>query len=57
VNPYYSIERENWNVRLGLKSAFSVAHGNLVNPSPDIVAEWNVLPKLLAIYGGLNGGL
>ncbi len=55
LNPYYSIERENWNVRLGLKAAFSFVHGNFINPSADVVAEWKPFPKFLSIYGGLTG--
>lgn len=55
LNPYYSIERENWNIRLGLKSSFSLVHGNLFNPSADILAEWKPFPKVLSIYGGING--
>jgi hypothetical protein len=55
LNPYYSIERTNWNVRLGLKSSFSFVHGNLVNPSADVRAEWKPFPKFLSIYAGING--
>ena len=55
LNPYYSIERESWNVRLGLKSAFSFVHGNFINPSADVVAEWKPFPKFLSVYGGLTG--
>jgi hypothetical protein len=56
LNPYYSFDRESWNVRLGLKSAFSAGHGNLVSPWADISAEWKPLPKVLSIYGGIIGG-
>jgi len=55
LNPYYSIERDNWNVRLGLKSSFSFVHGNLVNPSLDVRAEWKAIPKIVALYGGITG--
>lgn len=55
LNPYYNIEKENWNVRLGLKSAFSFVHGNLVNPAADVQAEWKPFPKVLSIYGGISG--
>jgi hypothetical protein len=55
INPYYSIERENWNIRLGLKSAFSLFHGQPFNPSADVLAEWKPFPKVLWIYGGING--
>ena len=55
VNPYYSIERPEFNVRLGLKTSLSFVHGKLMNPSPDISAEWKAVPKYLSFYGGLTG--
>jgi hypothetical protein len=56
MNPYYSFERDNWNVRLGVKTSFSFIHGKPFSPSPDISAEWKAIPKWLAFYGGLGGG-
>ncbi len=56
MNPFYSFERTNWNIRLGVKSAFSFVHGRPFNPSPDVSAEWNVIPKYLSVYGGITGG-
>ena len=56
MNPYYSIEREKWNVRLGVKSSFSFVHGRPFNPSPDISAEWKAVPKWLDFYAGVGGG-
>jgi len=55
LNPYYKIDKENWNVRLGVKSAFSFVHGNFINPSVDVAAEWKPFPKFLSVYGGLTG--
>ena len=55
VNPYYSIERPEFNVRLGLKTSLSFVHGKLMNPSPDIRAEWKAVPEYLSFYGGLTG--
>ena len=55
VNPYYSIERPEFNVRLGLKTSLSFEHGKLMNPSPDIRAEWKAVPQDLSFYGGLTG--
>jgi hypothetical protein len=55
VNPYYNIERESWKVRLGVKSSFSFVHGRPFNPSPDIYAEINAIPKWLAFYAGIGG--
>jgi hypothetical protein len=54
MNPYYSIEREKWNVRLGVKSSFSFVHGRPFNPSPDISAEWKAVPKWLDFYAGVG---
>ena len=56
MNPYYSFERDNWNVRLGVKTSFSFVHGRPFNPSPDIFAEWKAIPSWLAFYGGVGGG-
>ena len=56
MNPYYSIERKNFEMRLGVKSSFSFVHGNPFNPSADIHAEWKAIPKYLSIYGGIIGG-
>lgn len=57
LNPYYNIERPNWNVRLGIKSSFVFEPGQIkAYPSPDISAEWKIFPKVVDVYGGLNGG-
>lgn len=55
LNPYYSIERPAYSVRLGLKSSMSFVHGKLMNPSTDVLAEWKAIPKCLSLYGGLTG--
>lgn len=56
MNPYYSFERDNWNVRLGVKTSFSFVYGKAFSPSPDIFAEWKAVPSWLALYGGVSGG-
>lgn len=56
MNPYYSIEHEDWNFRVGVKSSFSFVHGRPFNPSPDIYGEWKAVPKWLAFYAGVGGG-
>ena len=56
MNPFYSIERDTWNIRLGVKSAFSFIHGRPFNPSADINAEWKAIPKYFSVYGGITGG-
>ncbi len=55
LNPYYSIERPEYKVRLGLKSSFSFVHGKFYNPSADISAEWKAVPEYMTVYGGLTG--
>jgi len=56
LKPYYSIERENWNVRLGLKSNISFEPGGTgLFTSPDVFGEWRIIPKYISIYGGLIG--
>jgi len=57
LNPYYSIERKHFDVRLGVKSSFSFVPGRILfNPSPDVRAEWKIVPKYASIYGGIGGG-
>ncbi len=56
MNPFYSIERETWNIRLGVKSAFSFIHGRPFSPSADVNAEWKAIPKYFSVYGGVTGG-
>ncbi|NDV46320.1 TonB-dependent receptor [Paludibacter sp. 221] len=55
LNPYYSIERENWDLRLGVKSSFSFAHGRGFSPSPDVYFEWRAVPRFLSVYAGVTG--
>lgn len=55
MNPYYSIERERWDIRLGVKSSFSFVHGRPFNPSPDVSFEWKAVPEWLAFYAGAGG--
>jgi hypothetical protein len=55
LNPYYSIERPAYSVRLGLKSSLSFVHGKFMNPSADVLAEWKAIPQYVSLYGGLTG--
>ena len=55
INPYYSFEQEAFDLRLGVKSSFSFAHGRGFSPSPDIRFEWRAVPQTLAIYAGAIG--
>jgi len=55
LNPYYNIERPEYNVRLGVKTSFSFVHGKFVSPSPDVLAEWKAVPEYLSLYGGVTG--
>ncbi|MEI6556609.1 MAG: hypothetical protein WCL70_13545 [Paludibacter sp.] len=56
LNPYYSMQHDQWKVRIGVKTAFSFVHGDGFNPSADVTGEWNPIPKLLSVYGGVTGG-
>jgi hypothetical protein len=55
LNPYYSIERPAYNVRLGLKTNLSFVHGKFISPTADLLGEWKAIPKYLSVYGGLSG--
>jgi len=55
LNPYYSIDRPEYNVRLGLKTSLSFEHSKFSNPSVDVRAEWKAIPQYLSFYGGLTG--
>jgi hypothetical protein len=55
MNPYFSFERDNWNVRLGVKTSFSFVYGKPFSPSPDIFAEWKAIPSWLGFYMGVGG--
>ena len=57
LNPYYSIGHEQWKIRIGFNTAFSMVHGNSFNPSADVAGEWSSNPKLFSVYGGVTGGL
>lgn len=55
INPYYNIERERYDLRLGVKSAFSFIHGKPFNPAADIRFEWRAIPEYFAFYAGVGG--
>lgn len=55
LNPYYSIQRPEWNLRLGAKSSFAFKHGKAFCPSADVRGEWKVIPKSMSVYGGVTG--
>lgn len=55
LNPYYSFEKEAFDLRLGVKSSFSLAHGRAFSPSPDVRFEWRAVPNFLAVYAGAIG--
>jgi len=55
LNPYYNIERPEYNVRLGIKTSLSFVHGRFISPSADVRGEWRIIPEYLSLYGGLTG--
>lgn len=46
MNPYYLIERDDWYVKAGVKSAFSFVHGRPFNPTPDITGSGTLYQNL-----------
>lgn len=56
LNPYFSIERSNFDIRLGVKSSFSFVQGKAFNPSLDVRGEWKAIPKHISLYAGITGG-
>ncbi|MDL2290310.1 hypothetical protein LJB95_02780 [Paludibacteraceae bacterium OttesenSCG-928-F17] len=55
LNPYYAIERESWNLNLGLKTYFSINKGRGFSIMPDVHFDWRFAPKYAAIYAGVTG--
>ncbi len=53
INPYYRIEGENWNLKIGGKFMFATGNESTVMGSPDIAADVTVADKTV-IY--LNAG-
>ncbi|MEI7503058.1 MAG: hypothetical protein WCJ61_07225 [Paludibacter sp.] len=56
LNPYYSIENPDFDIRIGVKSSFSFGQGKSFNPSLDVRTEWKTIPKYLSMYAGITGG-
>ncbi len=55
--PYYQIQKEGWQLKLGIK-AFGVAEANntfQVVPTPNIRIDLDLIPKFLSMYGELKG--
>ncbi len=57
INPFWKMEGDEWFLKLGVKTGISIGQGQTFTPSPDVAAQWNVLPDYLAIYGGVTGDL
>ncbi len=55
VNPYYVLERPRFDLRLGVKSSFSIGQGRAFAPSPDIRFDWRAVPDFFALYIGAGG--
>ncbi len=55
LNPYYKINRENWFVKLGVKTSISISAGKSFSPSPDIEFQWNIIPEYLSLAGAVTG--
>ncbi|HHT22179.1 MAG TPA: hypothetical protein GXZ87_02545 [Bacteroidales bacterium] len=57
INPFWKLVGENSYLRLGAKTGISIGQGQIFTPSPDIAAQWNAVPRYLALYGGVTGDL
>lgn len=55
LSPYYAIERESFDLRLGFKTYFSIAQGRGFSVMPDIHFDWRFAPEFAALYAGFTG--
>jgi hypothetical protein len=54
-NPYYSFEREVFDLRLGVNLVAPFGKGNKFRIIPDARFEWRIVPRTLALYAGVGG--
>lgn len=57
LNPYYSFEKDAFDLRLGFRADLSLGWSGkqVFFPSPDIRFEWRAVPRMLSIYAGIGG--
>lgn len=54
-SPKFNIKRDNYHLRVGLKSFFAINRGHLVNVAPDVEIEYFINPKVVSFYLGATG--
>jgi|GEM_PF-3881632 len=54
-SPKFNIKRDNYHLRVGLKSFFAINRGRLVNVAPDVEIEYFINPKVVSFYLGATG--
>ncbi len=55
-SPKFTIKRDLYHLRIGLKSFFAINRGRVVNVSPDVEVEYFINPKMVSFYLGATGG-
>jgi len=55
LNPYYSLQGENFDLRLGANLASSFHRGRNFTLTPDVRFDWRAIPRTLAFYAGISG--
>ena len=56
LNPYYTFEREAFDLRLGLSATLAFHGGLAFAPAPDVRFDWRAVPQWLDVYAGIGGG-
>ncbi|MDR0873838.1 MAG: hypothetical protein LBN27_10320 [Prevotellaceae bacterium] len=54
INPYYKLQKDIWDIKLGLKANFA-SRGKAVSVSPDIAGQVALVPEIFYLYAGLGG--
>lgn len=54
-SPKFNIKRDDYHLRIGLKSFFAINRGRLVNVAPDVEIEYFINPKVVSFYLGVTG--
>lgn len=61
--PYYGYRADNWNIHAGVNIDMNIGRGRLLSgnddlsfaPSPNVEAEYRIIPSWLAVYGSAKG--
>ena len=55
LNPYYKLQNDNWNLRIGANVDFSFGSGKTLRVSPDVVAHY-IFSESYVLYAQATGG-